>query len=309
MTYQTRMGRYLKTSGLDLELEKFIQLASGIFLALSLLGIVAYFLLGPKYFLITIGLAFLAEGVMHYSLVSLSKKRAAIAEEMLPDALRLIASNLRAGIIPEKAFIDSARPEFGPLSLQIKEAGKAMMLGSQIKHAFMKIPEKIDSDLLRKTVNLIAEGIGRGANLSSLLDGLADDMKSTMMLKKDIKAQVASYSMFIMLAIGIGAPILFSASLFLVETLIGLGSILPSESLNAGGISLSFTGLLITKEFLLYYQIGLMCVSSLFGAILIGLISEGKEFAGIRYIPILLTMNLALFYFVKFTVLANFSIF
>jgi archaeal flagellar protein FlaJ len=303
------MGKYLRTSGLEMDLRGFLKIIiliailflPGIFIAYTYFGL--FIAAGVFVALLII------EGLAHYIVLSLSKKRAALAEEMIPDALRLIASNLRAGIIPEKAFMESARPEFGPLSIQIKEAGKSIMLGSSIKHAFMKIPDKIDSEVLRKTINLVAEGITRGANLASLLDGLADDMKSSSMLKKDIQAQVASYSMFIFLAIGFGAPILFSASLFLVETLIGLGSILPTQTLQTGSIHLAFAGISITKEFLLYYQIALMCVSSLFGGILMGMISEGKEFAGIKYVPLLITLNLVIFYLVKYKILASFAIF
>jgi flagellar protein FlaJ len=307
--YTLRMAHYLKTSGLDTSLEKFLKIAAGLLLFFLPVSILAYFLLGPVALIIALGLFILSEILLHFIVISLSKQRAALAEEILPDALRLISSNLRAGIIPERAFMESARPEFGPLSIQIREAGKDLMLGSQLKSAFMKIPEKIDSDMLRKTINLITEGISRGANLSSLLDGLADDMKSTMMLKKDIKAQVASYSMFIFLAIGIGAPILFSASLFLVETLIGVGALLPTQTIQTGGIKLAFSGISLTKDFLLYFQIGMMCVSSLFGSLLMGLISEGKEFAGIKYIPILIGLNLTLFYLIKFVVLASFAVF
>ena len=303
------MARYLKTSGLNTELEKFIKIAIIPFIILLPVSALLYFYLGLLPAIAALGLLIVLEILIHFLVISLSKKRAALAEEMLPDALRLISSNLRAGIILEKAFLDSARPEFGPLSHQMKEASKAMMLGSDIKLAFTKIPDKIDSELLRKTINLVAEGITRGANLSSLLDGLADDIKSTMMLKKDINAQVASYSIFIFLALGIGAPILFSASLFLVETLINLGTLLPTQNLQAGTISLAFSGINLSKEFLLYYQISMMCMSSIFGSILMGLISEGKEFSGIKYIPILITLNLSIFYIIKFVVLASFAIF
>lgn len=309
MDYTLRMGHYLKTSGLELPIGKFLKIVLVVPLVMVPVGIIAYLVFGAIGLLVSIGVLVLSEILIHMTIISLSKKRAALAEDMLPDALRLISSNLRAGVIPERAFIESARPEFGPLSLQIKEAGKALMLGSELKFAFMKIPDKIDSELLRKTINLVSEGIARGANLASLLDGLADDIKSTMLLKQDIKAQVASYSMFIFLAIGIGAPILFASSLFLVETLIGMGTLLPSQALQTGSIHLAFSGINLTKEFLLYYQIILMCVSSFFGSILMGLISEGKEYAGLRYIPILVGLNMGIFYFVKFVVMANFAVF
>jgi flagellar protein FlaJ len=309
MKYAIWVGKQLKNSGLKIEAESFLKLTLGLPLVFIFLSGVAYLIFGAVGCLAVLVLLGVAELTIHVVVMSIAKNRAKIAEELLPDALRLISSNLRAGVIPERAFIESARPEFGPLSIQIKEAGKALMLGSPIRVAFMKISENIDSETLRKTVGLITEGITRGGNLSSLLDGLADDLKSTMMLKKDIKAQVASYSMFIFLAIGFGAPILFSASLFLVETLIGLGAILPTETLNTGFVSLSLTGVDISKEFLLYYQIGLLIVSSIFGSLLIGLISDGREFSGIKFIPILLFINMSLFYFVKFIVLSSFAVF
>ena len=228
---------------------------------------------------------------------------------MLPDALRLISSNLRAGLIPEKALLMSARPEFGPLSEQINEAGKFLIVGRQIKDAFEAIPLKINSSVLRKTSNLIVEGIVKGSSLSLLLEGLADDIKSTSMLKKEIKAQVTAYSMFIFLALGFGAPLLYSASLFLTETLIGLGTVLPDEAMATGAIQLTMSGVSLSKEFLLYYSIAMMIISSIFGGILIGLIQEGRELAGLKYIGMLLVIDMTLFYIIKFIILSSFAVF
>lgn len=309
MSYINWVERYIKYSGLKIELEKFVKIAYLLPVIFISLSILFYILFGFFPCLVTLFILIILEVILHISLVSVSNKRASISEEMLPDALRLISSNLRAGIIPEKAFIESARPEFGPLSEQIKEAGKSLMLGRQIKDALNKIPEKINSNILRKTISLISEGITKGGNLAPLLDGLADDIKSSLMLRNDIKAQVASYTMFISLAIGIGAPLLYASSLFLTETLIGLGDILPTDSLQTVPLSLSLSSISLSKEFLLNYSVSLMCVSAIFGGILIGLIMKGKESAGLKYVPILLLLDLGLFYIIKFILLASFAIF
>ena len=49
------------------------------------------------------------------SLVSESKGR--YVEKILPDALQLIASNIKAGLTTESALVASSRPEFGPLGI------------------------------------------------------------------------------------------------------------------------------------------------------------------------------------------------
>ncbi|MGC9310171.1 MAG: type II secretion system F family protein [Candidatus Aenigmatarchaeota archaeon] len=308
-SYPAWISKHLENSGLRIRPEKFVKTAISIPIILLPVAAVAQIFFGIKAAAAVLGLLALAELLLHLLVIYLSKKRASIVEEILPDALRLISSNLRAGIIPEKAFLESARPEFGPLSEQIREAGKALMLGNPIKIAFLRISEKIDSSLLKKTISLVIEGVTRGGNIASLLDGLADDLKSTSMLKKDIKAQVTAYSMFIFLAIGFGAPLLFASSLFLVETLIGLGTLMPSGTISTGGISLAFQSIDISKDFLLYFQISIMCISSIFGGILMGLISEGKEFSGLKYIPVLILLNMGIFYIVKFKLLASFAIF
>ena len=128
----------------------------------------------------------------------------------------------------------------------IKKAGKCLVVGESIEKAFKIIPEGINSPILRKTVNLIVDGIVKGGNLAPLLENLAEDIKSSMMLRKDIKAHVATYTMFILLAVGIGSPILYATSLFLTETLMKLTTILPTQTLQAGTLSLSLGGITVS---------------------------------------------------------------
>lgn len=289
--------------------ERFIRFVLILAIVMLSFSIVMYFVSGLVACLSIIVVLFLAELFLHVVLMSVANKRAAIAEEMLPDVLRLISSNLRAGIIPERAFIMSARAEFGPLSEQIKEAGKSLVVGESIDKAFRVIPEKINSPILRKTINLVVEGVKKGGNLAPLLEHLAEDIKGSLMLRKDIKAHVTSYVMFIFLAIGVGSPILYAASIFLTETLIGLSEILPAETMQSGMLSFSLAGVNLTAGFVFWYSIVLMIVTAAFGGILIGLIQEGKEFAGVKYIPILTVLELGIFYAVKFQLLASFTVF
>jgi flagellar protein FlaJ len=301
--------KYITYCGFKMEVEKFIRFVLILAIIMISFSIVIYFISGLVACLATLVILLISELFLHAVLVFVSNRRASIAEEMLPDVLRLISSNLRAGIIPERAFLMSARAEFGPLSEQIKEAGKALVVGEGIEKAFKIIPEKINSPVLRKTMNLIVEGVVKGGNLAPMLENLAEDIKSSLILRRDIKAHVNSYIMFIFMAIGIGSPILYAASTYLAETLIGLSEILPTQNLQTGMLSLSLSSVQLSPEFILGYTIALMLIAAIFGGLLIGLIQEGKEFAGVKYIPILIFLELGLFYFVKFKLLASFIIF
>ena len=48
-------------------------------------------------------------------------------ERILPDALQLIASNMKSGLTAERALFVSARPEFGPLERELKRASAKIM--------------------------------------------------------------------------------------------------------------------------------------------------------------------------------------
>ena len=307
--YLEWVEKYIKYCNFKIDSKKFVKFILLLAIVMLSFSIIAYFLFGIVGCISILIILAIAEIIPHFILIFIANRRAHLTEEMLPDVLRLISSNLRAGVLPEKALIMSARPEFSPLSEQIKEAGKCLVIGESIEKAFRVIPEKINSDILRKTIDLIVEGVVKGGNLAPLLENLAEDIKSTIMLRKDIRAHVASYAMFIMLAIGIGSPILYSTSLFLAETLMKLTTILPTQTFQAGTFTLSLGGIYISESFIFWYSVLLMAITAIFGSVLVGLIQNGKEITGIKYLPFLITLEFAVFYFVKFKILQAFAIF
>ena len=65
---------------------------------------------------------------------------------------------------------------------------------------------------------------------------------------------------------------------------------------------MTFQGIAIDPEFLYYYVSLSLGVTSFFGALLIGLIQEGSERAGLRYIPILIAISLSIFFLTRMMV-------
>jgi len=106
------------------------------------------------------------------------------------------------------------------------------------------------------------------------------------------------YIIFIFAAIGVGAPMLFGLSSFLVEVLTkNMANIdLGQTSSVASSMPISFSKVSISSSFVMTYAITSLCASSVLGSFILGLIGKGKESRGIRYIPILLCLSLTVFF-------------
>ncbi|MFQ6055173.1 MAG: type II secretion system F family protein, partial [Methanosarcinales archaeon] len=126
----------------------------------------------------------------------------------LPDVLQLISANVRAGMTVDKAIWLSARPEFGILEEEVRKVGAKTMGGKPINLALKEMSKKIKSKILDRTVKLIIEGIESGGDLAKLLDETSSNIRTTQSLRKEIRSSVMMYSIFILFAAVLGAPML-----------------------------------------------------------------------------------------------------
>jgi len=260
----------------------------------------AFDILAFRGFLITWGIVFIVFEVLgHFMLIFIADNRASFVELILPDALQIISSNMRSGLTPDKAILTSARPEFGPLEKELRKAAKEALSGRSFEEAVKGISAKIKSKILDKTINLIIEGLSKGGSLTSLLDSVADDIRQARILKSEIKSYVMMYGIFIFFAVGLGAPLLYSVATYLVQTMTQIGGVVNLEDLvtSTSVPFLRFKPSEITTDFLRLYSYISILVTTFFGSMLIGLIQEGSEKAGLRFFPILLAIALAVFIF------------
>ena len=240
----------------------------------------------------------LLECVIYARLMLRADARSRKVEAVLPDALQLIAINLRAGLTVDKALLNSARREFGPLQEQIAYAGKQIVAGRPVKDAFLSIPQKIRSDTLKRNVDVIIEGMESGGELARLLEETAQDIQKTKIIQSEVKANILMYVIFIFFASAIGAPIVYGISTNIVEILAKQStqfdfSTLPQVPGGFQGLSLGSVGKLsLPPGFLIFYSVLAMTVTSIFGGLIIGLIKDGKQKSGVKYMPIILALSI-----------------
>jgi len=244
------------------------------------------------------------------SVVLIADSRAAEIEKVLPDALQLMSANVRAGMTVDKAIWLSARPEFGILEEEIKRVGAKTVGGKSVKVALTEMSERIKSDILEKTVRLIIEGMESGGELAHLLEETANNIRVTQSLRKEIKASVMTYSIFILFAAVLGAPMLFAISVFFVDVMTKLWSpsVLGGIELGgaagpgAGGFLARATGPQVTPDQLFWFAIASLTLTTFFGSLIIGLIQTGRERNGLKFIPLLMTGAIGMFLLARFII-------
>ncbi len=251
-------------------------------------------------FMALFALAFALLQVFVYAwLVLAADGKAKFTESVLPDALQLMAMNLKAGMTTDRALLVSARPEFGPLEQELSKAGKQILSGKEIKYALLEIPERIKSQTLDRTIRLIVQGIESGGELSELLEQTAEDIQNTKLIHQEVQANVLMYAIFIFFAAGIGAPMLFGISTYLVEVLSRQMAQISTPDAMLTGINIARGRISVSPQFLTMFALAALTVTSVFGSLIIGAVNKGESKQGAKYIPVLLFVSVSVFFLVR----------
>ncbi len=291
----------LDYTAIQTPLEKYLTFITVITLVAS--GVVSFFLtlfLDINFFLLFVVCFVLAQLVAHSWLSLNADARGKFVEDLLPDLLQLMASNLRAGYTLDRALLLAARPEFGSFKDEINRAGKDVATGTDFNEALVEMSERIKSEKLQKSVQLIVAGQRSGGSLVDLLAQSATNLRQQKMIDERIRSNVLVYVIFIFAAIGFGAPVLFSLSSFLIDIMKEVFSQidLPDTTGNID-IPISFSEVTLEPSFVMQYVILSMIITSIMGSMIIGLISKGKKKAGLKFIPILIVLTISLFFIVR----------
>ena len=300
-------AKELMYSGIEVESKSFVGFIAVLSFAIALasgFGLTYFFQVN---FFIGFAAGFIITvGGSYYLLNQASDSKARFVEKILPDALQLIASNMKSGVTTEKALLISARPEFGALAIEFKEASKKIMAGKRTEIALKEMTEKIRSKAFEKTIWLVTEGINSGGEMANLLIQLSDDLREQNALQEEVKGNVSMYVILIFFASVIGAPLMFGISSFIVKILskqMGAMGSVSTESISGMSSQSSFGmasgGLAIQPEFILLFSLVTLALISFFGSLTIGIINTRSEKGGIKYIPIMLIASYAIYFIVS----------
>lgn len=210
----------------------------------------------------------------------LSQRRAEELERVLPDALRQMASTLRAGVSIDAALEDISKSNYGELSKEFTRVVDEVKRGRTLESALLALARRSNAPLYDRAFHLIVEGIERGAALANVLDSVANDAKEVGVIQRERKTTTMQPIMFLF------AVALFAAP-FIIGITVGVGSI----QVGTGG-PVGNTGLPpeIKTIGMLYVMIqGFVC------GLAVGVIRFGKMTKGISYSIMFLIAGLIVF--------------
>jgi len=222
-------------------------------------------------------------------------KRKLNIEDVLPDFLQLTASNIKAGMTVDRALWYAVRPRFGVLAKEIEVVAKDTIGGEDLKKALTKFVSKYDSLLLKRSISLLIEGLEAGGEIGDLLNRIALNIQEIKTMRKEMAANVATYTIFISFASIIAAPFLFALAGVLIRVIKNLGSALGSGP-SSGSFALSFSGTGVTYGDFKIFAIYSLVITSFFSAAIIATIKKGDIKSGVRYIPIYMAISITLFF-------------
>jgi Flp pilus assembly protein TadB len=217
-------------------------------------------------------------------------------EEILPDFLELVSSNLKGGLSFERSLWTSIKPRFGILSNEIAIAAKKVMTGGDVEDALTEFADKYDSPTLRRTITLIVGEIQSGGKISDIIDNVVDNLKKTQILKEEMTASVITYMIFIAAVVIFISPVLFALSLNLLQIIQQVtGQVAQGTSQMQGQMPFSVEEVNLDREdFVLFSHLALLIIG-FFSSMIVSIIEKGNVKGGIKYVPIFIISS-QLFY-------------
>jgi len=221
-------------------------------------------------------------------------KRKVGIEEVLADFLQLTSANIRAGMPIDRGLWYAVRPQFGVLANEIEIVAKETMSGEDLEDALKRFADKYDSITLKRSINLLIEGINAGGEIGELLSKIANDIEESKIMKKELAANVMTYVIFISFATIFAAPMLFALSSYLLDI---INNLMLTLDVPAGvtNFAISFSGSGISMRDFRIFAFICLVITSYFSSIIIATIRKGEIKAGVKYIPMFIASTIILF--------------
>ncbi len=183
-------------------------------------AVISYFISLELGLAIFIAFFLIAFAIFYYPKIKKQNDYSSFSKE-LPFALRQLATELRSG----KSLFDSmdsiSRSDYGILSLEFSRVLEEIKYGESTEQAFLNLEKRVDSKAFSRVIYEILTSLRVGANLSTSLTIIADDVNFDIRMK--LKEYSEKLNAFIMIYtfLAILAPVILLTILLAASVVIG----------------------------------------------------------------------------------------
>ena len=254
-----------------------------------------YFALSSTFTSFTVTYIVITLGLLLYFDLTVRRRTKEI-EDNLPDFLQITSANISAGMPIDRALWFAVRPKFGALADEMERVAKRVMAGEELEDALRKFSTKYDSQVLKETVSLLIEGINSGGEMAELLNKVSENISENKIMRKEIKANVTTYAIFIGTASVVAAPLLLALSTQLLRVIQDITQGVDVNSTGGSFFSFDFSGDNVSVADFEIFSMIILGISAFFSAAIISSIRKGNIKDGFKLIPIFVVISIIIYW-------------
>ena len=185
-----------------------------------IVALISYFISLELALPIFISVLLIALSIFYYPKIKKQNDYASFSKE-LPYALRQLATELRSGKSLFDAMDSIADSDYDVLSLEFSRVLEEIKYGESTETAFLNLEKRVNSRSLSRVIYEILTSLRIGANLSSYLSIIAEDVNFDIRMK--LKEYSEKLNAFIMIYtfLAILAPVILLTMLLAASVVIG----------------------------------------------------------------------------------------
>ncbi|MCH8519338.1 MAG: type II secretion system F family protein [Nanoarchaeota archaeon] len=225
-------------------------------------------------------------------------------EKDLPDFLDNLISNLKGGLILEKALMRSVRDDQKELLHEVTLINEKILSGTSVEKALSEMRERFNSQIISRTLFLIIEGLKGGGNLSAPLERISNNLKKLYLLDSEVKSSVGGFTVVIKAIGGFLAPALFALAITLLVFIGDLLVLLSSSGTNVIAMSE------LPENFVFYlvtFSYSMIVLVSIFSNLITSQLKNEEGYKALKSIPITIILSSFLYYYLSDILIAYFS--
>lgn len=266
----------------------------GILIAFIIIVLSLIFLRTTDVFYFVFGISLFIGGFPFFLSLILESNITREKDEMFLEFSRDLVESVRSGTPISKGILNIRSKDYGSLNPYIEKLANQIYLGIPLKSALETFARDLRSKTIRRAVNIISESEKAGGQIEDILEAVSKSVSQIEKLKKERRS--AMYSLVVQ-----GYIIFF---IFLIIMLVMEFKILPIATglgeglggVDTGGMGGGLGGMIggdtLTPEQMTRPFLWLLIVQGFFAGLVIGKLSEGDIFGGLKHSFILVVFSI-----------------